>query len=774
MESTAFFAYPAVPVQLGETIERALTQLKAMKDCLAVTAWTALDIAGHFISDEVGIKVDETGFFVADITFLNFNVIYELGYAIGLGKRVYTVRNRSFQEVYPSAKDVGLFDNLGYREYTNSDELRGLLKGFTSENPLDISVGLNSKAPVYLLETKHKTDWISRVVSRVKKARYIFRNFDPNESPRLSAYEAINQVAQSYGVLVPLLSESQEGAAIHNLRAGFVAGLAAGLKRPLCIIQQGDGPIPLDVRDIAETAHRLDDINEIVGEFAARVAEAFQEGRSVPIRGRQTFLSTLDLGASSAENEMRTLQNYYLNTEAFLKSLRGEAHLVVGRKGSGKSAIFLQIRDRERSRDPSQNIVLDLKPEGYKLLKFKELILQFMQEGTLQHTITAFWNYVLLLEICYKILEKDKQRHLNNHNLYESYKRLEDLYNVSGYFSEGDFSERISSLIEKIHSRYEYKYGMREGVRLDSGQITELLYEHDLRKLENELAKYMQYKGVLWLLFDNVDKGWPTSGLKHEDLIIIRCLIDAARKIEREFSKVDVDVNTIVFLRNDVYELLVQETSDRGKEGNVMLDWTDQDLLREIIRLRIVANGLDDSMSIDEAWPLICVPLYHGEDSLQYLIDRSLMRPRFLLNLINQCKASAVNLKHEKIYEDDIEKGFATYSVDVLTDVEYEMNDVSPSSGDALYAFIDVQDAIAYDDVVSVLTRFGVRAERVDDLVNLLLWYGFLGVQVAPDDVRYIYDFNYSTRMLRGFLRARPNSVFSVNPAFSEALAIAM
>jgi len=772
MNQTAFFAYPAVPAQLGETIERALAQLRAMKDDLAITPWTALDIAGHFISDEVKLKVEETDFFVADITFLNFNVVYELGCAIGLGKRVFTVKNRSFQEVHPAAKEVGLFDNLGYREYTNSDELRGLLKTFTGENAIDISASLNFKAPVYLIETKHKTDWISRVISRVKKARYIFRNFDPNESPRLSAYEAINQVAQSYGVLVPLLSEVQEGAAIHNLRAAFVAGLAAGLKRPLCIIQQGDGPIPLDVRDIAETAHRLEDINEIVGEFAARVAEAFQEGRPAPKHGRQTFLSTLDLGASSAENEMRTLQNYYLNTEAFLKSLRGEAHLVVGRKGSGKSAIFLQIRDRERSRDPGQNIVLDLKPEGYKLLKFKELILQFMQEGTLQHTITAFWNYVLLLEVCYKILEKDKQRHLNNHNLYDSYRRLEDLYNVSGYFSEGDFSERISSLIEKIHSKYEYKYGTRQDVRLDSGQITELLYQHDLRKLENELAKYMQHKGILWLLFDNVDKGWPTSGLKHEDLVIIRCLIDAARKIEREFSRVDVAVNTIVFLRNDVYELLVQETSDRGKEGNVMLDWTDQDLLREIIRLRIVANGLDDAMSIEEAWPLICAPLYHGEDSLQYLIDRSLMRPRFLLNLVNQCKASAVNLKHEKIDEDDIEKGFATYSVDVLTDVEYEMNDVSPSSGDALYAFIDVPEAITYEEVVSVLARFGVRPERIDDVVNLLLWYGFLGVQVALDDVRYIYNFSYSTRMLRGFLKARPNSVFSVNPAFSEALAI--
>jgi hypothetical protein len=203
-----------------------------------------------------------------------------------------------------------------------------------------------------------------------------------------------------------------------------------------------------------------------------------------------------------------------------------------------------------------------------------------------------------------------------------------------------------------------------------------------------------------------------------------------------------------------------------------MFDWTDQDLLREMVRLRIVAGSLDESSPIEVVWPSICVPLYRGEDSLQYLIDRSLMRPRFLLNLINQCKASAVNLRHSKITEEDIEKGLASYSVDVLTDVEYEMNDVSPSSGDALYAFIDSPDLMNHTDIELILTRFGVDFARFDDVINLLLWYGFLGVQIGQDDVRYIYNFSYSTRMLRGFLKGRPDSVFAINPAFGEALAI--
>jgi hypothetical protein len=772
MTAPAFFAYTSLPAALGETIERALEQIRALRESNTITPWKALDIAGHFIPREIENSIDDADFLIADITFLNFNVTYEVGYAIGKGKRAYLVRNRSFQESTPTIRDLGIFDTLGYSDYSNSDELRGLLKTFSSDDPIDLGITLNKRAPVYLLEAKHKTDWFSRIISRVKKARYIFRSFDPNESPRLSAHDAISQVAQSYGVLVPLLSTAQDGAEIHNLRGAFVAGLAAGMNKARCIVQQGDGPIPVDVRDVADTAQRIDELNEIVAEFASGVAEAFQEERLAAIAPPATFLQTLDLGASSAENEMRTLGSYYLTTDAFLKSLRGEAHLVVGRKGSGKSAVFLQLRDRERSRNPSQNIVLDLKPEGYKLVKFKEMMLKFMQEGTLQHTITAFWNYVLLLEICYKVLEKDARRHLNDHDLFDSYKRIEDLYHVQHYFSEGDFSERIGVLIEKVQSNYQNKYGGEDNVQLDSAQVTELLYQHDVKKLEIELTNYMKHKGALWLLFDNVDKGWPTAGLQHEDLMIIRGLIDASRKIEREFSKKDVTVNTVVFLRNDVYELLVQQTSDRGKEGNVMLDWTDQDLLREVVRLRIVANGLDETLPIETIWPMICVPHYQGEDSLQYLIDRSLMRPRFLLNLINQCKASAVNLRHARIDEGDIEKGLKTFSVDVLTDVEFEINDISPNTGDVLYAFIDAGHLLEVTDVWRLLSSSGVATEKTAGVIDLLLWYGFLGVQVGTEDVRYIYDFSYSTRMLSGFLKAKPGAVYAVNPAFYQALTI--
>ncbi|MEW8023093.1 MAG: hypothetical protein AB2803_05280 [Candidatus Thiodiazotropha sp.] len=770
---TALFAYANSPNDIGETIEFALRQIQIKFSNISISSWKSLDIIGHFISTEVLSKIEDCDALVADISVLNFNVVYEIGYAIGKGKRVLLVRNISFDQETTLHREVGIFDTLGYKEYTNSDELSECICNSSNLEPIDIASPLNLRAPVYLLDTKHKTDWATRIVARIKKARYIYRSFDPNESPRLSAFDAISQVAQSYGVVVPLLSSDTDGFSVHNMRGAFIAGLADGMNKALCILQKGDEPVPLDYRDLTNYSYHLDDVKEIIADFAGRVAEAFQERVDTQITSKKTLLQKLDLGASSAENEMRTLHNYYLNTDQFLRSLRGEVHLVIGRKGSGKSAVFLQIRDKERSRNRSQNIVLDLKPEGYKLVKFKEVMLSFLEEGTFQHTVTAFWEYVLLLEVCYKILEKDKKRHLNDHLLYDLYRKIADLYDVRKYHSEGDFSERLTFLIENIQSNFQDSYGDHTEVRLSSAEVTELLYQHDVRSLEKLIMEYMRHKGVLWLLFDNIDKGWPTSGLVHEDLIIIRSLIDATRKIERQFGKQNLDVFTIVFLRNDVYELLVKETSDRGKEASVILDWTDSDLLRELLRLRIVSNDFDESMTFDELWRKLCVSHYKGEETSQFLIERSLMRPRFLLNVISQCKSFAVNLKHHLILEDDIKKGVEAYSIDLVTDIGYEISDIEPQAEDILYAFIDSKANLNKDSILSLLNNYGLKESITEKVFDLLLWYGFLGIRRGLEDTKYIYDLNYNMKLLLGMTKRNSEAaIYEIHPAFRPALMI--
>src|SRR5262249_25132719 len=153
------------------------------------------------------------------------------------------------------------------------------------------------------------------------------------------------------------------------------------------------------------------------------------------------------LGSSSAENELQELAHYYLETDEYRRALRGEVRVVTGRKGAGKTALFAQLRDRLRQ--DRARIVLDLKPEGFQLLKLKGRVLDYLEEGTKEHTITAFWEYLLLLEACHKILEKDRELHLRDNRLFSPYRRLEDAYREDEYVSEGDFSERMLNLMQR-------------------------------------------------------------------------------------------------------------------------------------------------------------------------------------------------------------------------------------------------------------------------------------------------------------------------------------
>jgi hypothetical protein len=772
----AFIAYAAQPALIGQTIESAVAALPEQVGIRGIRTWKETDVVGQFVGHRVLEQIEQHDCLVADISELNFNVTYEIGFAIGKAKPLLLVRYSPLEASPPSLAEVGIFDTMGYKEYENSPGLVEVLREIPVLEPVRVPViPLNTSAPVYLIDALFKTDPVTRMIARVKKARLSFRSFDPNEQPRLSAFDAIQNVTQSYGVLLHLLPSRIKDAGIHNLRVAFLAGLATGMGKALLILQDGDEPVPLDYRDLVVPFYHPSQIDDTIADFATRVTEAWQARTERTVSIPKTFLETMTLGSSSAENELRDLGQYYLETDAFRRALRSEARLVVGRKGSGKTALFLQLRDNVR-RTPS-NVVLDLRPEGYKLVKFKEVVLDLLEEGTLDHTLTAFWEYLLLLEICRKLLENDRERHMRDGRLFEPYKQLAAAYQGDEYVAEGDFSERMSTLLQRIRDDFDVRYPKGVVKRLSQAQVTELLYRHDVAMLRGEVIGYLKFKESVWLLFDNLDKGWPTHGIRREDLVILRTLLEATRKLEREFSNQKLEAHTLVFLRNDVFELLVEETPDRGKEAKVGVDWTDPDLLRELVRRRIVFNDIPAERSFAEVWPMVCTSLVYGEESSQFLIERSLMRPRALLDLIGHCRSCAVNLGHAKIDGEDIRKGLSGYSTDLVREIGLEIRDVLPEGEDALYAFIDVPSRLDEGQLRSLLEPLNLAREQVTRLMEILLWYGVLGLVREDGEVEYIYSLNYDMRLLMGRIRkaaerAAERAVFAINPAFWPGLGI--
>jgi hypothetical protein len=253
----------------------------------------------------------------------------------------------------------------------------------------------------------------------------------------------------------------------------------------------------------------------------------------------------------------------------------------------------------------------------------------------------------------------------------------------------------------------------------------------------------------------------------------MRSLLDASRKLEQSFETKGIDCHTIVFMRNDVYQLLIEHTSDRGKEIRTSLDWSEPDLLRQLLRRRFLYNDLPDQ-PFEQLWRLIFVPFINGEESSQYLIDRSLMRPRFLLNAISHCRGFAVNLEHERIEVDDIDRGVSAYTTDLIYDIDLEIRDVLPFAEDVLYNFMGSAAVLAMDDIDRVLTDAGFDETQRASLIDIFLWYGVIGVMRDDGDAAYIYDVNYDVRRLKILIDRIESTAkrIIINPAFWSGLEI--
>ncbi|MGH2507246.1 MAG: P-loop ATPase, Sll1717 family [Ktedonobacteraceae bacterium] len=770
-KQSAFVAYPGGDVQLAELISVALSRANAKPIPVTYRPWEFNDVPGASLISPIMEGIESSAFVVADITYLNLNVVYEIGYAIGKEKRVFLIRHLSTEGDRGLAKETGIFDTLGYFEYKSSDQLCERLTAEIEPLPLEISKILNRKAPVYVVDPETRGSAETITVSKVKKARYRFRSFNPTEDVRLAAVDAIRQVGMSAGILVHFQNSDIPGSRPNNVRACFVAGVSRGLEKPTLMLASAEIELPLDVRDDAKPYRRAEDITEHVQQWSLDINEYQQRTDPTPTK-IPTGLQALRIGDPTAENEITTLADYYLQTDQYGQTLAGRVNLVVGRKGSGKTALFFQVRDRLRT--DKRNVVLDLKPEAYQILKLKEDVLSYLSEGSTQHLITAFWEYLLLLEVANKLLENDKSIYKHNHLIYDQYLELRESYLTGDFSSEGDFSERLLRLSNRISSEYRYKYKDSGTERLTSSDVTELLYVHDIRKLRDCISGYLEHKRKVWVLFDNLDKGWSTRGVDVIDATVLRCLIDAGRKLEREMSRDGHEVHCIIFVRNDVYEHLMQNSADYGKEMIAVLDWTQPELLREMLRLRLV-SGLsltESSMALDVIIPSICVSHYKGEEVIDYMISLSLMRPRNLLKVFNYTRGFASNFNHNMIDEEDLNKGIDSYSDDLLLEFGRELSDVLPGAEDILYYLLDAPSELSKVEITNRICEAGVAEDKAENVMDFLIYYGVIGLKEGDREL-YIYDVNYDPKKLEIRIGRAGNAArFCIHRAFWPSLDI--
>ena len=774
-DTGVFFAFAAKPPGVGDTIEQAIADYRIRDDEFKILPWTELNVSGVLIWKKILEEIDQRPFLIADVTALNPNVTYEIGYAIGKRKKIRFVLHSELKDDMERSR-IGIYDVLGYEAYETKDELFDFMcSSIGDAEAIFVDDEVDQKAPIFLFDAYEKSELVNHIKTCVKKYLVRFRSYDPQEQARLPVHEAVREVALSEGVVVSLVPPTYPDAGIHNLRAAFVAGLSHGMGKELTIIQLGDDATPLDFREFADVCYAKEHIKHAIEKFTLSVTPRLQSRVHKAPRADRSLLEQIDLGGSVAENELQSIDSYYHDTDAYLRASHGEVRLTIGRKGSGKTALFLRLRNEKRRR--SANIVVDLKPEGYKLLKFKERIVDALSEGSLNHVVSAIWEYVLLLELAYKLLEKDRDIYARDARLIDKYQSLKSIYEQDEYYSGGDFSERVSVLLDDIGAKIDSRKGTASAAILSQREITELIYKHPINELRAEVVNYLALKSETWVLVDNLDKGWPGSVVTKGDVVLISCLLEALEKIARSFRQRRYEeFYSVVFLRGDIYENLINTSSDRGKIIPVSVDWSDPSALKELLRKRFVYSKFDDRLEMDHIWEQIAPQQIDGKNSLDFVIEQCLYRPRALVDFVYVCKSIAVNRRHQKIQEDDLREAVRRFSIQLIDNIGLELRDINPKYENLLYQFIDREPTLNRSTIRKIIKNF-LKEENLDEeeqhILDLLLWFGFLGVENETGGAKFIFDVDYNMNMLRALsLRRGTSARFVIHSAFRSGLAI--
>ena len=127
--------------------------------------------------------------------------------------------------------------------------------------------------------------------------------------------------------------------------------------------------------------------------------------------------------------------------------------------------------------------------------------------------------------------------------------------------------------------------------------------------------------------------------------------------------------------------------ADYGKLASASVEWNDRELLLKLFQRRVLQGFGEKPPAWDTVWNEVSVTRVDEASTLDFLLDASLMRPRYLIRLFETARRRAVTLGRDKIEAADYKAGLEELGWQVLEDFDRELTDVVP---DAEYSFSSI------------------------------------------------------------------------------------
>jgi len=746
-----FVAYPSGPPALEETIEMSIKEIRN-GSVVDIKGWKSLDIKGHFVVNQVCSEIGKCDVFVCDLTGLNRNVLFELGYAIARNKRIWPLRNAIYRDDKKAFREFDLLSTVGHSFYENSNDIIESFYDSPPHDDLGDTIYKRSIEPILELrddddgllymKTEIETEASIRLTRLVSDVDFLeVTTDDPREVRIQPLHWYARKINESFGVISHFLSPDHLKHEIHNAKLSFVSGLAVGRGKELLMLAHAPFESPLDYRDylhIHETAEQcVGFANHWISNTHKKYYRRDKDKRDYSSQVRaKTKLQKLDIGTYIAEDESSDLEEYFVPTSAYQQALSPRSSIFIGRKGSGKTANFYQLSITLE--DDVRNHVCTIKPVAYELAGVLEMLQNVESRSERGFLIESFWKFLLYTE-----LAKSFFQDLDSKPLYYNRSEGEDqLYNFVTDNEDlviPEFSVRMEAVVNRIGT-----IDQTQNTRDTRIKISERLHSDVLGNLRDILIPLVANSNRVAILVDNLDKAWERNSKLKSLADFLFGLLQVSQDITEEFRRFaqdrsEIDFSLILFLRSDIFSQVRRFSREPDKIQYERINWEDGDLLIRVLEKRFMKAGLGLA-SPDAIWNELFESEVDGMPIRDYLVRVVLPRPRDLIYIATEGIAQAVNHGHTKITKNDIfqaEKRYSRYALDsLLVENGFRVSNVE----ELLYGFVGSPSVISAEVVVDAMKEARISEDKLDEVVELLIDLTFLGVETRPDQFNFLHN----------------------------------
>jgi len=416
----------------------------------------------------------------------------------------------------------------------------------------------------------------------------------------------------------------------------------------------------------------------------------------------------LKIGALDAEADSELLSKCFVDNGhlSLLTNTESPASIVLGRTGAGKSALLYKVEQTTQ-----KSTKLDPNDISIRFLENSDIIQFFEEPGiNLDLFYRLLWRHILtveLLKLRYDIKSELESRNFLD-GVFSAFGRDPAKRKAIEYFNEWsdkfwlDTSEHLQQITKKLEKDTQASIGMqysgldlsldgakklseetRTEIKQRASQVVNGLQIKKLNEMLDLLAEhsFTDPQKRYYILIDQLDEDWASTNTRCH---FIRALIEEIKTL-RKIRQLKV----IAALRKDLIELVFDKTRDSGfqeeKYESYLLDirWSPEDLER-LIELRInevfKRQYTKELISFEHIFPK--PRKGGGQTSLDFIIERSLRRPRDVLQFVNECLTIAFD--RERISWRALFAAEAQYSIKRLKSLKEEWGDIYPCFEDTI------------------------------------------------------------------------------------------